>query len=560
MKPEEVKPNEAGGAEAWAVDDARARLAAIVEGSDEAILSKSLDGTVTSWNSGAEQLFGYRAEEIIGQSIRLIIPPERQEEEESFLERLRAGQRINRYETVRIAKNGRRMDVIVTISPIRGESGRIVGASKIIRDVTERKRAQEALRQSEERLSLVIEAAQLGTWDWDLRTGELTWSPMCLAQFGLPSGTRVTYERFLAADHQEDRDRVERAVREALEQRHIYNIELRAVWPDGSVHWISSRGRAYYDESGRPARMAGASLDITERKQVEQALRLARDELARANADLERKVQERTAKLRASVEELEHFSYSITHDMRAPLRAIQNFAYFLEQECAGCVRRESMEYFERIKAAASRMDNLIQDALDYSKVVREEMRLQPVDLGILLRGLVDSYPNLHPPEARIEIGFEHLQVWGNEAGLTQCFSNLLGNGVKFVRRGAAPRVRVWAEQRPEEVEDNGHQQADPRLAHEDHVEGLKPGPWVRIWVEDNGIGIPRAAQERIFAMFQRLHTDREYPGTGIGLAIVRKVVQRMGGQVGVESEEGVGSRFWVELRGAGVTERGSVGP
>ena len=273
-----------------------------------------------------------------------------------------------------------------------------------------------------------------------------------------------------------------------------------------------------------PEGIAVFSKDITERKRADQALQRAQAELARANANLERLVQERTAKLEETVTELEHFSYSLTHDLRAPLRAMQSFGGILEQElCAGCHRSPNLDYLHRIRVAAGRLDNLITDSLNYSKAVREELPVVPVEVSKLLRGMIDTYPNLQPSRCEIAVEFDGLMVLGNEAALTQVFSNLLGNAVKFVAPGVKPHVRVRAE------------------SH---------GRTTRIWVEDNGIGIPKEGQQRIFDLFQRLHRQDEYPGTGMGLAIVRKVLQRMGGTVCLESEPGRGSRFGVELPSA----------
>ncbi|MET0263945.1 MAG: ATP-binding protein [Rariglobus sp.] len=244
-------------------------------------------------------------------------------------------------------------------------------------------------------------------------------------------------------------------------------------------------------------------------------------ELQLANVDLDRIVKTRTEELQELVNELEHFSYTITHDLRAPLRAMHGFAGLLAEECMDSLNEQSREYLNRITTAASRMDRLITDALSYSKVVRHEMPKEPVDVVRLLRGMVDSYPIFQEPKARIEIADDLPAVMGNEAGLTQCFSNLLGNAVKFVSPGKIPHVRITGE---------------------------RHGDMVRFWCEDNGIGIPKELQARVFVMFQRLSKD--YEGTGIGLALVKKVVERMGGSVGLESEPGKGTRFWIELKAA----------
>ncbi len=265
--------------------------------------------------------------------------------------------------------------------------------------------------------------------------------------------------------------------------------------------------------------LARQGADFIKHTKTEEALRQARDELARANKDLEQKVQDRTAQLQEMVGELEHFSYTITHDMRAPLRAMQGFGNLLVSECADCLQADRRDLLRRIAEAANRMDQLITDALNYSKIMRHQFDLLPVDAGTLLAGIVESYPQFQPPKAEVLIALNMPKVLANEAGLTQVCSNLLGNAVKFVEPGKTPQVRVWAESR---------------------------GEWVRLWFQDNGIGIEKEYHDKIWEMFQQL--SKGYEGTGIGLALVRKTVERMRGRVGVESEPGRGSRFWVELK------------
>lgn len=262
-------------------------------------------------------------------------------------------------------------------------------------------------------------------------------------------------------------------------------------------------------------------------------LRETKDQLATANQDLEERVRERTAKLREMVAELEYFSYTITHDMRAPLRAMQAFAMLLTTEKSAQLDEEALDFLRRITESASRMDHLIRDALNYNKLVRTELELQPVDPGDLLRGMVQSYPELGPSKLNLEVADPLPTVLANPAGLTQCFSNLLGNAVKFARPGIPPRVRVWAECHDASVTPAAASNGPPK---------------VRLWFEDNGIGIPADQQERIFQIFYRLDPDKE--GTGIGLALVRKAAERMRGRAGVVSHPGQGSRFWLELHAA----------
>lgn len=235
---------------------------------------------------------------------------------------------------------------------------------------------------------------------------------------------------------------------------------------------------------------------------------------------LERLVQERTAKLQDMVGELRHISYAITHDMRAPLRAMNAFADTILEETSRVEQPSPAvrEACRRIMMSSARLDKLIQDSLNYTKLALKEVPLRPVNLSLLVPELIESYPNLQPHKHRIRISDPLPIVSGEESLLTQCFSNLLGNAVKFVPAGVQPDVAITC------------------ALHERTA---------RITIKDNGIGIPAHAQKRLFTMFQRLTS--EYEGTGIGLAIVHKVVERMGGKVGVESVPGQGSSFWVEL-------------
>lgn len=372
-------------------------------------------------------------------------------------------------------------------------------------------RAEEALRQSEQRYRSLFEHMLDG----------FAYCRM-VYENGLPQdfihlNVNEAFERLTGL-----RGVVGRRASEVLPDIHQTNPELLRIYGRVALTGQPERFETYLKPLGIWLSVAVYSQDkehfvavfdnITERKRAEQVL-------ARSKEELERLVVERTAKLEDMVRELEHFSYSITHDMRAPLRGMQGFAELMAEECAPCQKQEAMGFLHRIKVSAARMDTLITDALNYSRAVRQELTLEPIDVGPLVRGMLDSYPEFQRSRAHIEIRGELPLVMGNTAALTQCFSNLLGNSVKFAKPGQRPEIGIWAERRDQ---------------------------WVRIWVEDNGIGIAKAMLPRVFEMFSRGHST--YEGTGIGLALVRKVVERMGGKVGAESEEGKGSRFWLELK------------
>ena len=297
-----------------------------------------------------------------------------------------------------------------------------------------------------------------------------------------------------------------------------FSTEFRLKGRDREYHWFMCRASPIRDEHGIVTKWFGACTDVDGLKKINAALMESEQKLKDLNLELERRVEERTARLKESIDELDHFSYSITHDLRAPLRAIQGFAKMLSNDCADCLRPRSNDLIRKIITAAERMDKLIQDTLNYSKILRSEFTPRPIDPLSVLRGMIESYPQFAPPNARITLEGEFPLVEGDEGPLTQCFSNILGNAIKFVAPGAHPDIRISAQAQ---------------------------GSRVRLSFQDNGIGIEKEYQTRIFDMFQRL--DKRYEGTGIGLAIVRKAAERMDGRVGVDSQPGKGSCFWLEL-------------
>ena len=376
------------------------------------------------------------------------------------------------------------------------------------------------MRASEIRYRRLFEAARDGILILDPGTRKITdANPFMSELLGYPHEEllgKELWEIGLLKDEEASRA----AFRELQEKQFIRYEDLPLQSKAGvrrDVEFVSN----IYEEDGRNVIQCNIR-DITERKRVEDALHLAKDQLADQAAQLEELVVERTAKLQETIGELQAFSYSLSHDMREPLRSMRGFAQILVDEYGSKLDEQGVNHLQRIMRSALRLDRLIQDVLSYSKVLHAPALMEPVDLDGLMRDIIATYPNGRKAEFHIQGKLP--TVLGNEAFLTQCFSNLLGNASKFVEPKTIPRVEIGAEDREQ--------------------------PMVRAWVEDNGVGIAAENHERIFRMFERINLATEYEGTGIGLTIVRKAAERMGAQVGFESVLGKGSRFWIQLQKA----------
>ncbi len=250
-------------------------LAALIESAGDAIISKTLDGIITSWNEGARRIFGYEADEVIGKSVTILIPEGHLDEEPAILARLRAGQRIEHYETVRVRKDGRLIDISLTVSPIRGPEGKIVGASKIARDITEQRQARRALDEASDRLKLALDAAHLGDWSWDAKTDIVDMSETAATIFGITPGPHMTWTQMNRLLHEDDRERARTAVDTALATRGEYDIEYRVrhtAKSDGWA-WVASKGHGVYADDGSVVGMVGLLQDISTRKTNEETLR-----------------------------------------------------------------------------------------------------------------------------------------------------------------------------------------------------------------------------------------------------------------------------------------------
>ena len=740
---------------------AAARLAAIVQSSDDAIIGKDLSGIVTSWNPGAEKVFGYSAHEMIGQPILRLIPADRLQEETMILDHVQHGDSVRHLDTVRLRKDGSTIDVSITTSAIRDATGKIIGASKVARDVTERKQAERKLRESQETLRLTLDAAKIGHWDLNLVTHAANRSVQHDRVFGYAElEPDWTYERFLSLVHPGDRERVDRLFQEGVAAKTEWDFECRITRRDGALRWIWAHGNVITNAAQEAVQMLGMVNDITERKRTELALQereeqlrlyaehspaaialfdrdmkylvashrwmevyhlgdrsilgishydvfpeitqrwkeihqrclagavetcdedkfpradgstdwirweirpwlladgsiggiiifseditlrkkaeaamleseerfrtmansmsqlawIARadgfifwynlrwyeytgttpeqmegwgwqsvhnpavlpqvmerwqaaigsgqpfdmefplrgsdgqfrnfltrgqpmkdsagrvvqwfgtntdvDELKQAkekvqllNSQLEQRVVERTAQLEAANQELEAFSYSVSHDLRAPLRAVNGFAGIVLDDYGAQLPEEGRGYLQRVRNGSQQMGRLIDDLLAFSRLSRLSLKRQPMDCTRIVE---ETWEELKPQREgrQVELRLGELPTCSGDPVLVkQIWVNLLSNAIKYTRDRTPAVVEVGC------VKKNVR-----------HV----------YFVRDNGVGFDMQYANKLFGVFQRLHRADEFEGTGVGLAIVQRIVHRHGGQVWAEAKVDGGATF-----------------
>jgi PAS domain S-box-containing protein len=512
-------------------EETRERLAAIVDSSDDAIISKTLDGIITAWNRGAEKVFGYSAAEAVGMPMVMLMPEERVEEEVEILARIARGESVEHFETVRLRKDGARIDVSATISPIRDSNGKIIGASKIARDITERKQAAKELASSREALETqtrmlqsVLNSMTEGLVAADQAGKFLLWNPAAEKIIGMgaadlsPAEWSTHYGAYAAdtvTPFPNEQNPLLRAIAGETSRAEIffYNREL-----DHGV-WIECNGSPLRDRDGAVHGGVAAFDDITQRKANELEIR-------RLNDDLEERIAERTGQLEAANHELEAFSYSVSHDLRAPLRHIGGFARILINDSGPELAPEARDHLQRIHDAVIRMGLLVDGLLGLAKLGRQSLQLRQTELNALVDQVIavlQSECDGRVVEWRVA-RLPALQC--DPILLGQVFQNLLGNALKY-SRGRSPAI----------IEVDSIQEAD------------KPAV---LFVRDNGAGFNMEYAEKLFGVFQRMHTESEFEGTGVGLATVQRIIQKHGGSVWAEAEVDRGATFYFSL---GVRER-----
>lgn len=551
------------------MNDEQRRYQAILEDQTELICRYLPDTTILYVNSAYCRFFGMKQQDIIGKSYAPVIF----EADLPEVERLVNSMNCHNPQVVienRVVVNGVVRWTQWNNRCFYDEQGQILECQSVGRDITQLKEVEIALRDSEQRYRTLIETIPQLVWvaaadgltriDFNQRWFNYTGrSPESVMGMG-----------WLSVMHPEDVEKSLRQWSTAVATGTSYEAEYRLRRADGVYVWHLSKADPVRDGQGQIVSWYGTCTNISERKRLElerqqaefalqqlnetlelriaertaellaanktlrkeiQERQKAEQAMQQLNLTLEQRVQERTQALEEANHELEAFSYSVAHDLRAPLRAIQGFAQVLEEDYSDILDDLGKEYIHRMAVSAEHLDVLIADLLAYSQLGRSEVHLQRVSLAVVLEGILSSLePILSDKQAKITIAPDLPVVYAQRSVLKQVFSNLIDNALKFVAMDVQPQVQIWAEPKP--LGDR-NDKSQPQQ--------------VRIWVTDNGIGIANKHQERIFNAFERLHGVEAYPGTGIGLAIVKRGVERLGGRIGVVSAPNQGSQFWLDL-------------
>ena len=470
-------------------------------------------GVITYANDKFSTISKYPCEELLGQDHRLVNSGHHPKAFMRDLWQTIASGRVWKGEIKNRAKDGSDYWVDSTIVPFLGPDGKPAQFITIRSDITERKRAEEALRESEERVRLATDAARIGVWERDPKSNLLRWDARMFAIYGIPTTPEglVSYRdwraRVLPADLPEQEERLQRTIGACGQDQREFHI-VRAS--DHAVRVIQAAERVIPGVNGEAARIVGVNLDITERKRSE-------EEINELNADLQR----HAAELVESNKELEAFSYSVSHDLRAPLRAVDGFSRMVLADYAPKLDEEGRRMLGVIRGEAQRMGRLIDDLLAFSRLGRQSIEATGIEMEALARSVFDELAAQEPND-RVRLDLRPLPpARGSEAMIRQVWVNLIGNAIKFTKERELAEIEIgtW---------DGGN---SGRI----------------YYIKDNGIGFDMRYADKLFGVFQRLHSQEEFPGTGVGLALVQRIVKRHGGRVWAEGQVGQGATFYFTL-------------
>ncbi len=491
------------------LQDSEARYRSLLELAPfPAVLTRVRDGILLYGNHRAEVQYGISRENGIGQSAERFYEDRLQRDR--FLEPLQKTGKVDDLEVRMRTADGQPFWALVSASVVEFENEPAIFTA--INDITARKQTEAALQEQETFFRLIAENMGDLVAVLDLDGRRLYNSPSYQTLFGDPDALKGTDS--FAEIHPDDQDRVREVFMETVRTGHGHRADFRFVLPDGQLRYMESQGGVIHGADGQVERVVVVSRDVTERRQME-------DEIRQLNTELEERVRQRTAELANANKELETFTYSVSHDLKAPLRGIDGYSRLLLEDYQDRLDQAGRQLVNNVRSGVAQMSQLIEDLLAYSRMERRSLLGQTLDLPqVVAKVLGKMQAGIQQHGMVVDTSLQGLTVRADPEGLSIVLRNLIDNAIKFSRDSHPPTLSISG------------------------VAGEKS---ITLIVRDNGIGFDMQFHDRIFEIFQRLQRAEEYPGTGVGLAIVYKAMQRMGGDVRAESEPGKGATFYLEL-------------
>ncbi|MBI5888518.1 MAG: PAS domain-containing protein [Deltaproteobacteria bacterium] len=499
----------------FALKNSEERLKAVLDNTANIISIKDREGRYLLLNRRYEEVFDVNSADMLGKTDYDIFPKDLADRLAYDDRRAFESGRPIEIEERAPSAGGELRDYITIKFSLKDAQGRPYAVCGVATDITDLRRSHEALKKSEASLANAQRMAHIGNWDWDIVKNELHWSDEIYNVFGLDRQSfEKTHEAFLKCVHPMDREFVKNSVQEALDTAKPYSIDHRIVLPGGDVRVVHEQGEVARDEGRKAVTMSGTVQDITDRKKAEDEARLL-------NAELEGRVMRRTEELRNANKELEAFSYSVAHDLRAPLRIIDGFSNALLEDYGDRLDDHGHDYLKRVRDASRRMDMLIDDLLNLSRVVRASLHREDIDLSALAWGVAAELTKNEPGRKVDFLISAGLKVNADQRLVRVALQNLFGNAWKFTSKKENAIIEFGGM-------------------------GEEGGKTV-YFVRDNGAGFNMNYVDKLFGAFQRLHAVADFSGTGIGLATVQRIIHRHGGRVWAEGAEGEGAIFYFTL-------------
>ncbi|MFH0974768.1 MAG: PAS domain S-box protein [Spirochaetota bacterium] len=496
-----------------ALRESEQRFRSLVKSARDLIWGVTLEGIINYLSPNWMDFMGEPASEAIGKSFEPYIYPDDICIFRGFLNKvLESGEVVEGLDFRTLHRDGPIRWHSAKISALRDEAGNIMSYIGISRDITEHKRIEDELRIKDELFYLTGEVAKVGGWEFDAVTHKGTWNDEVARIHDLDPKQETNMELGISFYSVESKARIEEAIKEAIQLARPYDLELELISAKNVRKTVRTIGLPVIEE-GRVVKVRGIFQDITERKQAE-------EEIRRLNESLENRIFERTAQLEAANEELEAFCYSVSHDLRAPLRAIDGYTSILIEDYDQYLDDEGKRICSVIHTETMRMNQLIDDLLGLSHLSRSKIQIIPIDMDSTVNSVYDE---LTTPEERNRIDFRVRQLpkaMADPVLVRQVLMNLVGNAIKFSSRKERSLIEIWGERQERETV---------------------------YTIRDNGAGFDPQYADKLFGVFQRLHSNGEFEGTGVGLAIVKRAIHRHGGRVWAQSEVGKGASFSFSL-------------